>query len=504
MNRSKMFILWMTLIFVFLLFLAGCNEESSSGNESTNESPSAEKAADESSPGSDSAVGNPAGKTTGESTDKTADEGDASNEKPDDQASSDEEPSGGDPSDDLLAEKGSLTLYLADATTNYQAVYVTISEVQVHTPEDGQNGGGWATVGEPEQTYNLLELVNGVMAELGTTELETGHYTMLRMILGEEPDDALNVIEYAHPYPNYIVDGSGEEIELFVPSGYQTGIKLVSGFDIIAEASTELVLDFDASRSVVKAGRSGKYLLKPTIKVVDMINRADLSGAVTDEDNNGIAGAIVSAQIYHEGSENAEPTVEVFTSTRTDADGRYMLYLPQGDYNIVAYKELPADEGGMVSYYGPECRTLKAEYDFNYSENFTLHMNDTGTLAATVEVIPEQTVSISAWKSVVCNGETVHIEVPAPLDVTMDSQTETHQMVLPVGRPINDAENETIEDSENDTENDTTDVPGSSNYTILVETEEEGIRKNDVVITSGEETALYFNFTGAEDTGTEE
>jgi hypothetical protein len=37
-------------------------------------------------------------------------------------------------------------------------------------------------------------------------------------------------------------------------------------------------LDFDASRSIVKAGSSGKWLLKPTIKVLDTEEYSVISG----------------------------------------------------------------------------------------------------------------------------------------------------------------------------------------------------------------------------------
>ena len=50
---------------------------------------------------------------------------------------------------------GTLSLSLSDATTDeYNAVYVTIEEVQVH-----KAGGTWQEVVFPQKTYNLLELV---------------------------------------------------------------------------------------------------------------------------------------------------------------------------------------------------------------------------------------------------------------------------------------------------------------------------------------------------------
>lgn len=477
--------LWIPLVLFFLFLLAGCNSGSSSDSDGAGESQSVEESAGDNPQGGNTES---EGSTGGTSGDEEPGDGesageDAADEDPGEDAAADDGTDDGTndgSTDEASAEKGTLTLYLADATTNYRAVYVTIAEVQVHRADGGDEDGGWITVCEPEQTYNLLELVNGVVAELGATELETGHYTMLRMILGDNPDNEHNLDGYGHCCPNYLLTESGEEIPLFVPSGYQTGIKLVSGFDIVAGASTELVLDFDAARSVVKAGRSGKYLLKPTIKVVDAISRADISGTVTDADDDPVAGAIVSAQIYHEGSGDSEPSVEVFTSTQTTEDGQYTLYVPAGDYLVVAYKA-PA-EGESLAY-GPGCRRLEAEYNFGYTENFTLETNETGTLLVETiidfedefEYEPDQSVEIKAWKSVACNGENVLAALLPPLHKDLDS--ETFEMVLPEGNyaivanveetmvRINDVEVEITSEDENngDAEEENGDDPSGEN-----------------------------------------
>ena len=77
---------------------------------------------------------------------------------------------------------GTLELSLMDSPNPYQAIYVTIEEVRVHHDVDG-----WVTLSELDlnlpQTINLLDLVNGAMAYLGSTELATGHYSQIRLIL---------------------------------------------------------------------------------------------------------------------------------------------------------------------------------------------------------------------------------------------------------------------------------------------------------------------------------
>ena len=181
--------------------------------------------------------------------------------------------------------QGTLQVSLTDASTDaYQAIYVTVARVDVHLGDgDTEDESRWETVAEPNTTYNLLELVNGVRETLGIARLNAGHYTQMRLIIGLTPDSDLNLFSQAHPYANYVIDQDDDEIhELKVPSGPQTGLKIVNGFNINANRTTELILDFDAMRSVVKAGSSGNYLLKPTIKVLTTVENAIVSGTVAD------------------------------------------------------------------------------------------------------------------------------------------------------------------------------------------------------------------------------
>ena len=110
--------------------------------------------------------------------------------------------------------------------------------------------------------------------------------------------------------------------ELTIPSGYQTGVKLVHKFEIVPDRTVDLILDFDACASVVKAGKNGKYLLKPTIKITDAVNNAIVNGIVLgaqqmglEDDAVGLEGATVSAQTHKETSD-AKDQVSVYVSSQ--------------------------------------------------------------------------------------------------------------------------------------------------------------------------------------------
>ena len=251
---------------------------------------------------------------------------------------------------------GKLSLSLSDAPApEYQAVYVTIAEIQVHRA-DGADGQ-WQTILTPNATYNLLDLINGKTVPLGVADLPTGTYTQMRLILGETHDST-------HPYANYLITSEGDPIELKVPSGFQTGIKLVHSFEVESGRTVGLVLDFDAGRSVVKAGNSGKWLLKPTIKVIGTVNNATLTGTVTDDSLNfiPIPGATVSAQVYDADTATEAEQVTIVRSTVTDSNGGYLMYLEPGTYTIVV-----TADGYRTAY-----RQVTVVNDTDYTEDFTL------------------------------------------------------------------------------------------------------------------------------------
>ena len=269
---------------------------------------------------------------------------------------------------------GTVSVSLTDsATDEYRAVYVTIEDVQIcgkaadNTSDDNCNWRSLQTENNqplPNKTYNLLKLVNGVTEAIGSNEFGEGEYNQIRLIIGDTPELENNLLGNPHPEANYVVlnDGNNTIEPLKIPSGFQTGIKLVHPFMVEAGKTKELVLDFDADRSVVKAGNSGKYILKPTIKVYETEDKIDVYGIVEDDSETPapIPNATVSAQI----SDGLSATV--IRSTTTDGadiendlqEGEYLLTLlsPDQIYNIVVYKDYVAGDEVM---YSPACMAFR-------------------------------------------------------------------------------------------------------------------------------------------------
>ena len=233
-------------------------------------------------------------------------------------------------------DTGRLSMSLTDKPTHdYKEVWVTIQDIYVHMESDPE--GSWTKVLDVNKTLNLLTLANGVRYELGMVDLNPGHYSQMRLMIG-----TVNSDDPARP-ANYIVDTMDQAHDLKIPSGVQSGVKLVQGFDINENSTTELVFDFDVAASVVATGNSGKYILRPTIhQIDDSQTRAIIKGFVKDADGAGIEGAEVALQIYKPRADGQDFKDEItrYAATVTDTTGAYLFWflnIPEAkDFNAVA------------------------------------------------------------------------------------------------------------------------------------------------------------------------
>jgi hypothetical protein len=233
---------------------------------------------------------------------------------------------------------GTLSLSMTDDSSDqFEAVYVTIDEIQIHLGGSEGSPNNWRplTMQRSPITVNLLNLTNGVREQLGVVGLPEGDYTQVRLIIGETPEVT------GLPFANYVVDKStpANIYELKIPSGTNTGFKIVENFTIADKQTLELVLDFDASRSVIQAGNSGQWLLKPTVKIKNLEDASIVKGQVTDGANGVVSNAIVSAQVYDPTKADEKDKILIEASTVTNIGGNYALFLKAGTYNIIAAAE---------------------------------------------------------------------------------------------------------------------------------------------------------------------
>lgn len=221
------------------------------------------------------------------------------------------------------APMGTVRVSITDAPScGYDAINVTVERVRVHqSASAGDNDAGWSEIVlNPARRIDLLSLTNGVLQELGQTQLPAGTYTQLRLVLAGNNATA--------PFANSVVpSNTGVEVALDTPSAQQSGLKLNTHIDVPADKVADVVLDFDACKSVVKRGNSGRYNLKPVISVSTVLSDAGLR----------IVGWIAPAIAASSPSVSAQAAgVPVKATVPDPITGRFVLYpVPVGTYDLV-------------------------------------------------------------------------------------------------------------------------------------------------------------------------
>jgi hypothetical protein len=169
------------------------------------------------------------------------------------------------------------------------------------------------------KTIDLLKLVDDVRFYIGAADLSAGNYTQMRLVAdANNSDGGINELSEQHPFANYVIDSNNNYHELKIPSGDKTGFKIIHGFTIYANTTTELNLDFDVCKSVIEKGDKDPWILKPTVKVFDDHEKAIIRGMVTDSTTTlGMPGVLVPVQNYNAGASDLKDEVLVHTATIT-------------------------------------------------------------------------------------------------------------------------------------------------------------------------------------------
>jgi hypothetical protein len=218
------------------------------------------------------------------------------------------------------AAMGSVNVRLTDAPScGYEHVYITVDHVAISS--DGNN---WTTIpvsSSVTQPIDLLNLTNGVMLTLGEAPLPAGTYQQVRLVLKANNGSA-------PPFANSLVlTGFPDPIALKTPSAQQSGYKILGPITVQAGTASDLVLDFHACKSIVVAGASGQYLLKPVVRATAQVVSGTISGFA-------LAGSQVSAY--------AEPAGTLITGTVVPTGS------PSAQFNLGSILQTSATPGSSV------------------------------------------------------------------------------------------------------------------------------------------------------------
>ena len=204
--------------------------------------------------------------------------------------------------------KGTVRVMLTDHPINAIAINVIISRVDVI-----REGEGIETIVDEPQTFELLSLA-GAEALLGTAGVTPGHYEQIRLIV-----DSATITTPEGTFP------------LEIPSGEQTGIKLVCDFDVLEGQIIVLVLDFDAAKSVhATPPGSNNWQLQPVIHVIPQ----NVAGRVIGVLDPAEARSSASVTLTESGT-----STEVGTAYPNEEDGSFAMIVRAGTYDLHASAE---------------------------------------------------------------------------------------------------------------------------------------------------------------------
>lgn len=201
-----------------------------------------------------------------------------------------------------------LQVYLTDDPGNYESVFIDVQDVRINYSDDSTQG--WTSLDKVARgTYDILRLVNDKDTLLGDAQLKAGRIQQIRLVLGSNNFVRINGINYP----------------LQTPSAQQSGLKLKINQRVEEGVLYQMVLDFDAGRSIVKTG-GGKYILKPVIRTSLKATGGSIKGFVLPSN--------AATSVY------AIKGVDTVAGTQT-ANGAFLIRgLTAGIYNV---SFVPAD-----------------------------------------------------------------------------------------------------------------------------------------------------------------
>ena len=204
-----------------------------------------------------------------------------------------------------------------------ESAEVTITKLEIRKAGDcvREDTCSFEVIWEGSETFNLLDLRNGVVTKLADIEIPEGEYDLLRLYVDEA---SLKVKD-------------GDTYTVKVPGGSRSGIKVFINPVVLVEEglTAEMLLDFDLSNSFVVQGNMHSpagikgFIFKPVIRAANNATAGRLEGTVKDAE--GVALKDVAIDI--------KQGDEVVSSAISDDNGNFVLLgLPCGTYSLTASK----------------------------------------------------------------------------------------------------------------------------------------------------------------------
>jgi hypothetical protein len=332
--------------------------------------------------------------------------------------------SGGDGG--TTAQPGTVSVSMTDAPAcGFDEVNVTVNKVRIHQSDSAsENAAGWTDITlNPPRTINLLDLndptkPNLALESLGETPLAADHYTQLRLVLVDNNG--------SQPSANWIVlagqDPINNKIPLETPSAIRSGIKLIHQFDVGSGQRVDLLLDFDACKSIVKRGNA-TYALKPVIKVIPFV----LNGIEGFVDKT-LPNVSVSAQVNGEIVRAAVPNTVTgkFFLARLDAPANYDVVITADGHATAVIAAVPVPSSTSITTVSTSGAPIPVVTPPTLEASATHSIGGTVTLNAGTD---DETVLV-ATKQTLNGGPTVTVKSQVATVITATAPTGDYAYAL--------------------------------------------------------------------------
>ena len=210
-------------------------------------------------------------------------------------------------------------LKLIDAPGDYIEVNVEIIDIQFNNSEEEAGWKSFESFNGPI-SVDLTELIAGNSLLLTDEIMPVGMLKQIRLVLSDNN--------------SLLIEGATQTVHLDTPSAQQSGLKLKLETNLEAGFSYTFILDWNVQKSIVKAGNSDKYNLKPVIRVNSEVNSGSISGQVVwnlvdDTLETAVALKDVTVNVY------AADGVTYITESLTNENGDFVIHgLDTGAYKI--------------------------------------------------------------------------------------------------------------------------------------------------------------------------
>jgi len=233
------------------------------------------------------------------------------------------------------AQNATVSAALVDGPFRSSGGTVTAVDVAIARVELIGNGAP-VTIAtySPSKKIDLLDyLSQSAPLSLGSAPVPAGSYSQLRLVLDTSSPSNTTVTVNGTTYDltipsasNSHFSGSSSVDDTTGPG--TSGIKVNIALNAQAGVLYGYVLDFNAAESIVSAGNSGQWLMKPVVVASTAITSGTIAGVVTNGSNGQPIG---NAEVL------AEQNGQIVNSGVTDpTTGAYQINaLPAGSYTLV-------------------------------------------------------------------------------------------------------------------------------------------------------------------------